>query len=75
MIRVDHNLREDQVEFLKEHKLLDRSEHIRRALDAYISRIKKQEIIISPSKSASKTFKKGELYGDNEHQSSSSEKY
>jgi metal-responsive CopG/Arc/MetJ family transcriptional regulator len=41
MIRVDHNLREDQVEFLKEHKLLDRSEHIRRALDAYISRIKK----------------------------------
>lgn len=56
MQRVSHFLRNDQIKFMKDRKKIDRSEHIRRALDDYMAKIRKEEQkdnlspIISPSK-------------------------
>jgi len=49
MIRRNHYLREDQVDFL-DHLLGTESEHIRKAIDDYIQKLKDLEISTSKSK-------------------------
>ncbi len=71
MKRVQHLLLEEHIEFLDEHTEQDRSEHIRRAVGDYIAKLKRIDQTVTPVKSASKVFKKGEVYGDNTSQSGS----
>lgn len=49
MIRKNFYLTEDQAEFLKKRKDLTVSEHIRRAIDEYISKIRNHVASVSPS--------------------------
>lgn len=50
MLRKNFYVTKDQLEFLKKHDLLTVSEHIRRAIDNYIDKLKNQNATTSPSK-------------------------
>lgn len=71
MKRVQHLLHEEHIKFLDERTNIDRSEHIRRAVGDYIAKIKKIEKQVTPASSIS-VIGKGEVYGDNIFQSSTS---
>lgn len=57
MIRKNFYLTEEQATLLKKKKNLSVSEHIRRAIDEYISRMRNDSAVISPSEKLSKTSK------------------
>jgi hypothetical protein len=50
MIRKNFYITKEQGDFLRKQKDLTVSEHIRRALDEYISNKKKNMAVVSPSK-------------------------